>query len=853
MGLRLDAFEAEMSKEKLAQLRAEQEKKTWKDSVGELFDPNEYVVSLTAMRTPVTNGRIKDLIRTQKSVFEKEFDMSDEDAIMAAVWDHIKNNQEMLLGKGQKIKGFKNLDDEAFKQYMAASDANDKDMAEEKRMRDAGNETQGRTSIESDNTSDVTVDQENDAPGGNPGSGSTSGSDASDKETGAADGKESGHGQRKAMSEWETWYKNGNISASEYRRAEMLQSLSSIIVSGQGTFSALTDPNNYLHSSNLSLAGRRAAKRLAKANREYMQVSSLVSSEYTSMLSMAHRRSRSGQRVGDEPDAQQDDGHGKPMTSGLFGGLRDRFSSLGRGGKEEKVNDKATENGHGRAFTMFVSAGGRIAHAFTSAREATAKLGNKLKSNGTVLGLATGSALFALAHPLRTIRDTGHNIRVAINDAVERNKNGQEKTAEWNKTVFQGIVRGDSGVSTEINKDFAVGFMTAMITAIQNDPDFAKRIQEALGKYADMQASTGHGESQQAEDTGKQSEGTGDCEADSGEAPTEPEGQTGKQSEDTGDRETDRQTGNTGEQPEGTGDRDANSGEAPTEPEANGADLSATGDRGDREDDDGGFGAAMGDGYDEYDEYGGYGDDYMFYESAAGGSGDEPPTEEPGNDGRQAGDEPPTETPGDKPSTEAGAGAPGNGGEQHSDEPPTEGPGNGGDQFGDEPPTERPTEQPGDEPPTEQPGDKPPTEPPTEQPGDEPPTDVPGDKPSTEVGTGAPGADGRSMTTVEEIFGTDDPEAGTQDQHNAANAGSEAQAGEGSGAVLDSKTEQQQRESVQIQGQEFTKTVQNLFAKNKQADEAEEQKNAEAKAAAETGKDGKQKSATEHLVNALGE
>lgn len=109
------------------------------------------------------------------------------------------------------------------------------------------------------------------------------------------------------------------------------------------------------------------------------------------------------------------------------------------------------------------------------------------------------------------------------------------------------------------------------------------------------------------------------------------------------------------------------------------------------------------------------------------------------------------------------------------------------------------------------------------------------------------------MTTVEEIFGTDDPEAGTQDQHNDANAGSEAQAGEGSGAVLDSKTEQQQRESVQIQGQEFTKTVQNLFAKNKQADEAEEQKNAEAKAAAETGKDGKQKSATEHLVNALGE
>ena len=812
MGLRLDAFEAEMPKEKLAQLRAEQEKKTWKDSVGELFDPNEYVVSLTAMRTPVTNGRIKDLIRTQKSVFEKEFDMSDEDAIMVAVWDHIKNNQEMLLGKGQKIKGFKNLDDEAFKQYMAASDANDKDMAEEKRMRDAGNETQGRTSIESDNTSDVTVNQENDAPGGNPGSGSTSGSDASDKETGAADGKESGHGQRKAMSEWETWYKNGNISASEYRRAEMLQSLSSIIVSGQGTFSALTDPNNYLHSSNLSLAGRRAAKRLAKANREYMQVSSLVSSEYTSMLSMAHRRSRSGQKVGDEPDTQQDDGHGKPMTSGLFGGLRDRFSSLGRGGKEEKVNDKATENGHGRAFTMFVSAGGRIAHAFTSAREATAKLGSKLKSNGTVLGLATGSALFALAHPLRTIRDTGHNIRVAINDAVERNKNGQEKTAEWNKTVFQGIVRGDSGVSTEINKDFAVGFMTAMITAIQNDPDFAKRIQEALGKYADMQASTGHGESQQAEGTG--------------------------------DRETDRQTGNAGEQPEGTGDRDANSGEAPTEPEANGTNLSATGDRDDREDDDGGFGAAMGDGYDEYDEYGGYGDDYMFYESAAGGSGDEPPTEEPGNDGRQAGDEPPTETPGDKPSTEAGAGAPGNGGEQHSDEPPTEGPGNGGDQFGDEPPTEPPTEQPGDEPPTEQP---------TEQPGDEPPTDVPGDKPSTETGTGAPGADRRSMTTVEEIFGTDDPEAGTQDQHSAANAGSEAQAGEGSGAVLDSKTEQQQRESVQIQGQEFTKTVQNLFAKNKQADEAEEQKNAEAKAAAETGKDGKQKSATEHLVNALGE
>ena len=812
MGLRLDAFEAEMPKEKLAQLRAEQEKKTWKDSVGELFDPNEYVVSLTAMRTPVTNGRIKDLIRTQKSVFEKEFDMSDEDAIMVAVWDHIKNNQEMLLGKGQKIKGFKNLDDEAFKQYMAASDANDKDMAEEKRMRDAGNETQGRTSIESDNTSDVTVNQENDAPGGNPGSGSTSGSDASDKETGAADGKESGHGQRKAMSEWETWYKNGNISASEYRRAEMLQSLSSIIVSGQGTFSALTDPNNYLHSSNLSLAGRRAAKRLAKANREYMQVSSLVSSEYTSMLSMAHRRSRSGQKVGDEPDTQQDDGHGKPMTSGLFGGLRDRFSSLGRGGKEEKVNDKATENGHGRAFTMFVSAGGRIAHAFTSAREATAKLGSKLKSNGTVLGLATGSALFALAHPLRTIRDTGHNIRVAINDAVERNKNGQEKTAEWNKTVFQGIVRGDSGVSTEINKDFAVGFMTAMITAIQNDPDFAKRIQEALGKYADMQASTGHGESQQAEGTG--------------------------------DRETDRQTGNAGEQPEGTGDRDANSGEAPTEPEANGTNLSATGDRDDREDDDGGFGAAMGDGYDEYDEYGRYGDDYMFYESAAGGSGDEPPTEEPGNDGRQAGDEPPTETPGDKPSTEAGAGAPGNGGEQHSDEPPTEGPGNGGDQFGDEPPTEPPTEQPGDEPPTEQP---------TEQPGDEPPTDVPGDKPSTETGTGAPGADRRSMTTVEEIFGTDDPEAGTQDQHSAANAGSEAQAGEGSGAVLDSKTEQQQRESVQIQGQEFTKTVQNLFAKNKQADEAEEQKNAEAKAAAETGKDGKQKSATEHLVNALGE
>ena len=812
MGLRLDAFEAEMPKEKLAQLRAEQEKKTWKDSVGELFDPNEYVVSLTAMRTPVTNGRIKDLIRTQKSVFEKEFDMSDEDAIMVAVWDHIKNNQEMLLGKGQKIKGFKNLDDEAFKQYMAASDANDKDMAEEKRMRDAGNETQGRTSIESDNTSDVTVNQENDAPGGNPGSGSTSGSDASDKETGAADGKESGHGQRKAMSEWETWYKNGNISASEYRRAEMLQSLSSIIVSGQGTFSALTDPNNYLHSSNLSLAGRRAAKRLAKANREYMQVSSLVSSEYTSMLSMAHRRSRSGQKVGDEPDTQQDDGHGKPMTSGLFGGLRDRFSSLGRGGKEEKVNDKATENGHGRAFTMFVSAGGRIAHAFTSAREATAKLGSKLKSNGTVLGLATGSALFALAHPLRTIRDTGHNIRVAINDAVERNKNGQEKTAEWNKTVFQGIVRGDSGVSTEINKDFAVGFMTAMITAIQNDPDFAKRIQEALGKYADMQASTGHGESQQAEGTG--------------------------------DRETDRQTGNAGEQPEGTGDRDANSGEAPTEPEANGTNLSATGDRDDREDDDGGFGAAMGDGYDEYDEYGGYGDDYMFYESAAGGSGDEPPTEEPGNDGRQAGDEPPTETPGDKPSTEAGAGAPGNGGEQHSDEPPTEGPGNGGDQFGDEPPTEPPTEQPGDEPPTEQP---------TEQPGDEPPTDVLGDKPSTETGTGAPGADRRSMTTVEEIFGTDDPEAGTQDQHSAANAGSEAQAGEGSGAVLDSKTEQQQRESVQIQGQEFTKTVQNLFAKNKQADEAEEQKNAEAKAAAETGKDGKQKSATEHLVNALGE
>lgn len=852
MGLRLEAFEAEMPKEKLAQLRAEQEKKTWKDSVGELFDPNEYVVSLTAMRTPVTNGRIKDLIGTQKSVFEKEFDMSDEDAIMAAVWDHIKNNQEMLLGKGQKIKGFKNLDDEAFKQYMAASDANDKDMAEEKRMRDAGNETQGRTSIESDNTSDVTVDQENDAPGGNPGSGSTSGSDASDKETGAADGKESGHGQRKAMSEWETWYKNGNISASEYRRAEMLQSLSSIIVSGQGTFSALTDPNNYLHSSNLSLAGRRAAKRLAKANREYMQVSSLVSSEYTSMLSMAHRRSRSGQRVGDDPDAQQDDRHGKPMTSGLFGGLRDRFSSLGRGGKEENVNDKATENGHGRAFTMFVSAGGRIAHAFTSAREATAKLGSKLKSNGTVLGLATGSALFALAHPLRTIRDTGHNIRVAINDAVERNKNGQEKTAEWNKTVFQGIVRGDSGVSTEINKDFAVGFMTAMITAIQNDPDFAKRIQEALGKYADMQASAGHGESQQAEDTGmkqsegtsdreadrqtgnagKQSEGTGDREADSGEASTEPEGQTGKQSEDTGDRETDRQTGNAGEQPEGTGDRDADSGEAPTEPEANGANLPATGDRDDREDDDGGFGAAMGDGYDEYGEYGGYGDDYMFYESAAGSSAG------------GSGDEPPTETQGDKPSTEAGAGAPGNGGEQHSDEPPTEGPGNGGDQFGDEPPTEPPTEQPGDEPPTEQP---------TEQPGDEPPTDVPGDKPSTEAGTGAPGADGRSMTTVEEIFGTDDPEAGTQDQHNAANAGSEAQAGEGSGAVLDSKTEQQQRESVQIQGQEFTKTVQNLFAKNKQADEAEEQKNAEAKAAAETGKDGKQKSATEHLVNALGE